>query len=194
MRELIGLIIGSVLATTTQAGTVTGYLYDDGPNLVFEYSGSITLTPSDFTTITSFSATELGMAPALGFVRSITGASTIYSVSVTGPGYGTSNSVSTDAVATFTGDSFGIYPSSGLLYVENGYASGTAFAGSATTANYGLATIGAVTGTYAYSIGTENTFNLTVGSAPAAIPLPAAAWMMLAGVGGLLAVRRRRAT
>lgn len=192
--KVLSAAVGAALlcAATAQASTIDAYLYDDAGTLTLEFSGSVDTT--GFGSGTNFSATRLSVGASDGNLQSINGTVQFVAVAISDGAFGTGTSNNYQSSTTVTGDSFGFNAGANFLYLPQGYASDDPLSGKTTTTAVTLAGTGAAAGSYIYDIGGTTTVNLTVGSAPGStvIPLPAAGWLLLAGIGGLAAMRRRR--
>ncbi|GMG81132.1 hypothetical protein LNKW23_03440 [Paralimibaculum aggregatum] len=186
-------------------------LFEDGPIVRLEYSGTVDLTGFNFSgTATPFSNSAF-IRPGLespgfyeyqnGFTVSKAGETrdSYYSLMSSGPqNFGTPGSVFDTMPAVF-GDSFFFLflKQSDLaaphvqIELPQGYASNTPLDGRAELSGTDLATIGADPGVYEWMFG-NNTLRLTV-SAASDVPLPASVLLLLGGLGALGAVRAARA-
>lgn len=196
MRNLIKTIATStalLLPSGALAGTVSALLFESGSDLIMEYSGSI--DTNGFNLVNSGTGvTGLDLGPTNGLYLSLLGDFSVFGVSVTGPSYGPGGQISRDNQPS-SGDTFGFFVNESEIVTPLDYVSGDPIEGTSTVESATLEDLGATPGTYIYETVVNgmatNTITLTVvGTAP--IPLPAAGWMLLAGVGGLYAFRRHR--
>ncbi|MEO0485839.1 MAG: VPLPA-CTERM sorting domain-containing protein [Pseudomonadota bacterium] len=178
----------AVLPTLSQAATYTLTFVDDGTDVVATGVGTFDLTGLPFDGLVSV---QPYVHPNSGDF--MTGAQDFsmqaYAVTLTSPqpwGSGTpvlASSGSGDSVAFWTG---------GRLFLSQSYATGDALLSIATWNNHSLASLGLSVGTQSYSFG-NNTFNMVfTDSAAAPVPLPASVALLLAGLGGLGALRSAR--
>lgn len=187
-----------VLATATAplAGAIDAYLYESGTDVILTFSGTIDTTgfPAPVSTGRTFRGGD--MIPNDGFWTVLPAAYSIYGVPVSGPDFGTGGYTDGSGQPA-NGDAFGLFAAGNIVALGDGYVSDTVISGSTTYETTDLATLGATVGTYTYSFGAngdENTANLFVGTLPpaAAVPLPAAGWLLLGGLGAMGAITRRR--
>lgn len=156
---------------------------DVGPNLVFSFSGSLDLTGMSAANVGNSAA---GVGPDIGAIL------------FAGPGngmdgYGISSlpAFGPDVVAlgTATGDQFKIF-SGDLVGFAAGYA-GETISGDLTVAGSAVS-LGLIDGVYETFAASGDFIRLTVGSTAAAVPVPAAAPLLLGALGLFGLARRKR--
>lgn len=169
-------------------------IFETGSGVTATYSGSIDVTGLEFTSTQDGSSLTSAVFPGLPFFLSIDAASF--------DGYNLAEDVtpwepfgaftSTEAFET-SGDAFGFAPGEGLVgkqfLLPAGYVSGATLSGSMSFLGATLASMGITAGSYSYALPAD-TIQLTAGASP--VPLPAAAPLLAAGLGGLALLSRRR--
>lgn len=175
------------VAQARTAFTVMDLVMEEvGSDVIVTYSGGVDLsglTPSNDPGIATILSTS-------GTFAAVAGGTDFYSGTITGLAFGAAGP---SINGTATGSSFGFFKSDGVLAVPSGYVTGGSISGSATFANTTLAGFGAQIGMFSYLVG-GSTINLDIRAPIAsAVPLPAGAGLMCAGLMGLGALGRRRA-
>ena len=181
-----------LLSSGARAASLDAWLYASGDDIVLSYSGQVDTAGFDFSTQNTFNGTTVG--PDSRRFGATNGTYDLFFVSpptaFSGETFGSGSSITERDTAT--GDVFFVEILSGFAVV--GLPAGASgvldIAGGGTVEDETLASIGAVAGSYDFTLG-NTSITLTVGSAPPAIPLPASLPLLAAGV-GLLALRRRR--
>ena len=176
-------------ATTADAAVIVK-IWDNGTNLFAEASGSVLLGGSSFGKV-SGAAFLSPSGPSMALGDRGTNFADGYAVTNTGA-FGTRNIGSVASTGgSASGTFFGF--SSEIFYIDEQYVSGLALRSSATWLNRTIAS-GLTAGVYTYSTGAD-TITLAIGdeaiSSVAAVPVPAAAPLLL-GALGLFGVAARR--
>jgi hypothetical protein len=179
----------SIIPSAADA-TVTLDISQVGSDVVGSSSGSLNLTGLTEYEKASALAGELNAAAALAevgdggqWVDGFTGL-TSYPTSL-GPGTGTIFS------SSVTGDPFAVYGAFGMVWLPDGYVSGSPIAGTATWLNQTIASLGLTPGTYTF-VAPSDTVVVTIEGTAGAIPEPATWAMMLLGLCGIgIAMRSR---
>lgn len=196
MRNTLAAIVTATaltLPTDALATIISAFLFESGSDVVMEYSGTIDTT--GFTPTSSSSViTGLDLGPANGLYSSIISGFQRFSVTVSGPDFGTGGQIlQVDQPAS--GDSFGFFVEESEVLMPFGYVSGSPIAGMSIIESASLSELGAVTGVYTYetivSGVATNTITLTVES-PTTVPLPATLPLFATGLCGIALWRRRR--
>ena len=168
--------------------TVTLNISQVGSNVVASGSGSLNLTGLTEYEKASALAGEINAAAAFAevgdggqWMDGFTGL-TSYPTSL-GPGTGSIFS------SSVTGDPFAVYGAFGMLWLPDGYVSGSAIAGTATWLNQSVASLGLTPGTYPFAAPADT----VVVNIEGAVPEPASWALMLLGFGAIgWAMRCRR--
>ena len=165
-----------------------------GTDFVFTYSGSITVASGvnfSHETTAGYAFIE-AVAGAFGALDGYGVYSMLYSAEPTRMVFGTGSFIDGGSAS---GDSFGFYGTDSL-YLPLGYVSGDPINGTLTFANADMASLGLTAGSHSLGIPSGDTITLNIGaidSGPEAdVPLPAAAPLLLAGLGLAGMVSRRR--
>jgi hypothetical protein len=181
---LLGL---ALLAAPASAGTVAIEAYEQGGTVVFSGSGSIDVTGlgpvSSFTALTDDGRSQSNLVFGLPAGAHAVFNTVVFPFQPLNGGFFTFDVAGDPFAFQSNGSTMG-----GFVLVESGYASGDAIDFLWTANGQTLAGLGLNFGTLAEFGG--NTVTLSEGMAP--IPLPAAGWLLLAGAGALLGLRRGR--
>jgi hypothetical protein len=185
---LAAALAGGLAAAPALAGTLT--FAETGGDVVATLSGSLSLPVAQDVSTSSLAI----LNPSLGLLATGTGTGNLFPVS--GPTSFGSGQISFIGVAS-SGTTYIRLSSSGLT-VDDAIASGDSLQGSVTWSNRDFASLGLTPGTYEYLIldgagGSVDTFTVQIGESFGVVPLPAAAWMLIAGLGGFAALRRVKA-
>lgn len=160
-----------------------------GPNVVGTGSGSL---DTSSLTIASGGSTPIVIRPESGLVTLGIGGSDYEELSgFTGPSSFGSGALTFGSSGT--GDLVGMDYQVGYIEAPTGYVSGSALSDSATWPSATFSSLGITTGTYTWIWGdgaTADSFTLEI--VPADVPEPSTWAMMAAGIGVMLAFRRRR--
>jgi hypothetical protein len=187
---LAAALVAALAAAPALAGTLK--FAETGDDVVATLFGSLVL-PAPVSSSASVSGVNL--TPGFGSVSIGNGPANIYTVS--GPASfgagGTSSGVASSGTTIIA-----LLPTNGFLVLDTGIASGDSLSGSVTWSDASFASLGLAAGTYEYDIlnatgGVVDTFTVQIGEDFGVVPLPAAAWMLIAGLGGLAALRRVKA-
>ena len=178
----------ALAAGVAQAATFTTNFWQAGSDVQASGQGAFDL---DGMTPIGDGMSEHRIWSVLGFFLFGTQDFMAYGSTFSGPGiFGNGGEVQ---ATQWNGDSAGLWVEQGFFYVPLGYVSGSALSNAATWANTTLADLGLSTGTYSYTFGT-NTYNVIVGDASVpTVPVPATLPLVLAALGGLALLRRRKA-
>jgi hypothetical protein len=160
-------------------------IVQSGDDVVATGSGALDLTDLTLAhTETGFGGVDANVAGII--VGSFPGATSLYT-GLTGPvSFGTGDFFSS---SSGSGDILGVVGNSGsvpVIFVPDGYVSGSPLSGSSTYDGQTLASLGLTRGTYVYTWGSgADADSLTVNIGAAATPEPATWAMMLLGFAGL---------
>jgi hypothetical protein len=194
-----------IAATATASqGAVIVYTWEEGGNLVTEYSGSLDLSGLSYAQGLTQVDYRL-FQPDRNFYWNMDDYQGHWnaSVSVTGGASSTvlaNPSPSVIGHTTYYGSVFGYGNTSnlsqgGAVYTADGYVNGDAIEGGSTTVGASLATLGlSGPATVEYSWSTDSITHYYGVQAPAPVPLPAGMPLLAAGLGALAWTRRRKAT
>jgi hypothetical protein len=159
--------------------------------IIFSQNGSdVVATASGSLDLTSFSADGRhnnqpgGILDTRALVVGNTGTGTIdYHAGISGPSLNLNSG--SDVVATSgSGFKFGVFPSLGFLWTEEGYVSGTSLASTSTWSNTTIAQLGLANGLYTYTWGSgAHADSLTI-----QIPVPEPTAFSMFGAAGLAVV------
>ncbi|WP_269536910.1 PEP-CTERM sorting domain-containing protein [Cerasicoccus fimbriatus] len=184
------LLLSLLLGINTCQAALVFTLEEVGPDVVFTGSGSANTAALSTGGTTGASSARISASAA--FFLFETGTIRVYSVisgpTSIGPGGGLFS-------VADTGDAFGVYGGgAGIVYLPNGYVSGSPLFNTATFPGQSLASIGLTPGTYVWTWGsgaTADSATLTV--IPASVIPEPSTYIALAGFAGLgLLVWRRR--
>lgn len=189
MRRSLQLVLGAFLVfaifgVSKASAQITINMQETGGDVVFSYAGSLNIT--DLTVDDGSANPSHLIAPSSSRVLFGGAAVDIYD-DLSGPlSYGVGTS--TTASVTNTGDPFGMFLGTNF-FVPDGYASGTAIAGSIVLDNTDFSTLGIDTSSAPYVWTVQNSAADTI--TLQVIPEPSSA-LLLAGLGAAFCMRRRR--
>lgn len=156
--------------STGVVGILSGTLDVTGFTGGFVASGAIAINPI---------GAQLAAEPTAGIATSI--------IDVSGPAtFGTGGITAPNA---YVGTQF--FLSGTVLFVDSSF-SGGAVDGLMTFSGATFASLGLTTGGFEYVLDNDDTFTVQVGSAVSAVPLPAGSLLLLSGLGGVAALKRRK--
>lgn len=180
---LVMLFIGLLVPLSINAANINIVALESGGNVVITASGSIDLT----------GLTAAGSIQSTGRVEPVDGLISVGPLSSAGitiyrggAGIAPFGDGMFSAPSSGTGDTFGI--SSGNLVVPFGYLSGNTLDGSSTYNSATFASLGMDVGSYLYTFSNDQTLSLQVGP----VPLPAAAWLFISALAGLVLAKRKQ--
>lgn len=200
MKKLFLSIAATLgLITAPASAAVVVDIFDDGGDLVVNYSGSIDVTGLTLTGSASANGfaeigTLLSGAPfQAGSVSVRNGFTNIFNGQITsGDLFFTANGTTDGLSFTTSGDTFGfsiIYGIQGSILLGPSYVSGEQLSGSATFSGASIGSQSLIEGTHIFNLPNDVvTLNIGVTS----VPLPASVLLLLGGLGGLLCLGRRR--
>lgn len=180
-------LVFAVTALNAQAAFVFT-LQQVGSNVVATGAGTINIAALTLENLDS-PGDSSNINPAIGFLAA--GPTSEVPIQeyagISGPAsFGTGGHTSS---TTGSGNLVAVYGDDSMLFVPNGYVSTTVLSDTTTWTGATFSSLGITPGTYTYTWGSASTADsLTV----QAVPEPSTWAMMAAGVGGLLAFRRRR--
>ncbi|MFC7336479.1 PEP-CTERM sorting domain-containing protein [Haloferula chungangensis] len=176
------------LLATHSEGAVTFTIFETGSSLVVDATGSINLGSATPVTTVTFQTIQSSAPDAIVSAGDETVQADLYAITVGGPAaYGVGGATSDPTISTGTPVMLNLVVD--RLVVPAGYVSNASLSATTTYSNLTLQNLGATPGSYVWTISadggtTTDTVTLNV------IPEPSSA--LLAGLGGLALLRRRR--
>ncbi|EBA16426.1 arginyl-tRNA-protein transferase [Roseobacter sp. SK209-2-6] len=201
IREIALSGLFAALASASH-GAVIAYTWEEGGNLVTEYSGSLDLSGLTFAQgLTNVNYRRF--QPNRNFYWNMDDYQGHFdaSISVTGGASSTvlaNPSPSVIGHTTYYGSVFGYGNTSGLsrggaVYTAFGYSNNDAISGGSTTLGASLSTLGlSGPATVSYSWSTDSITHFYGVAAPSPVPLPASLPLVVTGLGALFWMRRRK--
>ncbi|MDF2232110.1 VPLPA-CTERM sorting domain-containing protein [Albimonas sp. CAU 1670] len=186
--------VGACLLAAAQpaAASAVFTIQEVGADVVASWSGSLDTTTLTFSG--SGTGTVGGMNPGTGTLVAQVGDFDSY-VAPDWVSFGTGSLIFANSIE---GVNFGMLDGADVssvneLQIATGYVPGTSFSGSMTFLGATLAGLGLVAGSYVNTLENLETITVTIlPSSNAAVPLPAAAPLLIGGVGALAFASRRR--
>lgn len=192
-RTVSALAVAAALSASSASAAVVISILEVGADVNINVSGSLDITGATFLT----SATAYGPGVVSGganwYIAPGPGnPNDRYELSSADVPFGTSTVFFSSI--TSSGDAFFIWGNTGgtpVFAVPSGYTSGTALSASMNIVSTTLADMGFTPGSYGFGI-PNDTITLNIGPVTS-VPVPASLPLMLAGVAGFAALRRKKA-
>lgn len=179
----LSTVTAVTLASAAPASVLVN-IFEDGPGLVMEVSGSLN---TDSLTKYFGSFSTYGSSFSTGYFGVRTQSYNFYDAAITaGDSYALSPTRNT---VTNSGDTFWFNHDSETIGLATTYVSGSAISSTARFSSGSLATLGPDLGSYVWTLGNGETITLNVGISP--VPLPAGG-LLLAGALAALGLRKTR--